>query len=201
MAKPRIIGVTGGIGGGKSTFSNILRSKGYFVYDSDSAAKSLQDNNLEVKRKITELFGSDIYTNLGLDRKRLADKVFASTNLLAELNKIVHPAVFDDLKKWIDEHINEEFLFVESALLFSSDLNKYTDLDIVVTAAEDVRIQRIMNRDKLTLEQAKARISSQLPEDENVAKADFVVYSDGKIELAEEKVENVLAELKIKTLN
>jgi len=201
MAKPKIIGVTGGIGGGKSTFSNILRSKGCLVYDSDSAAKSLQDNDSEVRRKITELFGSEIYTSAGLDRKRLAEKVFSSSKLLAELNKIVHPAVFDDFKKWIEEHSNEEFLFVESALLFSCDLNKYTNFDIVVTAPESVRIQRIMNRDKLTLEQAKARISSQLPEDENVAKADFVVYSDGKIELAEEKVENVLTELKIKTLN
>ena len=183
------------MGGGKSTFSNILRSMGYAVYDSDIAAKLLQNENPEVKRKIVELFGNDIYTSDGLNRKLLADMVFNSPELLAELNKIVHPAVFADFKKWTKLNANEKFLFVESALLFSSDLYLYTDFNITVTAPENVRIRRIMKRDKLNLKQAKARISNQLPEEENIAKADLVIYSDDKINLTEESVEEALEKL------
>jgi len=193
--KPLIIGITGGIGGGKSTFSGLLREKGYAVYDTDREAKRLQNEHPEIRQQLAAEFGSEIYDEIGqLDRKRLASLVFENPQLLSKLNKIIHPIVEQDFLEWQKKYVQEKFLFVESAIMLESGFDKLTDKIIVVTAPEEVRIERVVKRDGVTPEQVRARIANQMPEEEKVKRADFVLNSDGKRALSE-NLEEILFEL------
>jgi dephospho-CoA kinase len=181
---PKIIGITGGIGGGKSTFSSILRQKNFLVYDSDAEAKKLQNEHEGVRRKITEAFGTGIYNEMGLDRKRLADCVFHDKKALQTLNKIVHPAVKEDFRLWCEAHKTEKLLFIEAAVLFEGNFDKLVDLVVLVTANEEERIKRVMNRDNISRESVLSRISNQYSESLKEKKSDFVIYTDDNIDLA-----------------
>lgn len=178
MKKPLIVGITGGIGGGKSTFSNMLRERGFWVYDTDKEAKRLQNENVAIKQELIRLFGENIYTSNGLDRKRLAELVFNDSDLLKQLNRIVHPVVQEDFLNWQGKHAQEKYLFVESAILFESGFNQLTDIVIVITATENIRIERIVSRDKISQEAARKRVKNQLPEEDKIRKADITVYTD-----------------------
>ena len=178
MKTPIIIGITGGIGSGKSTLSERLREIGYSVYDSDLEARRLQNEHPEIQDQLIELFGEDIYNNQGLTRSVLAQLVFGKPELLAKLNAIVHPVVHTDFMNWIQSHSAENLLFMESAILFESGFNKIVDKVIVMTASENIRIARVMKRDKVTEEQVKARMSHQMADDMKIAIADFVIHSD-----------------------
>jgi len=178
MKTPIIIGITGGIGSGKSTLSERLREIGYSVYDSDLEARRLQNEHPEIQDQLIELFGEDIYNNQGLTRSVLAQLVFGKPELLAKLNAIVHPVVHTDFMNWIQSHSAENLLFMESAILFESGFNKIVDKVIVMTASENIRIARVMKRDKVTEEQVKARMSHQMADDMKIANADFVIHSD-----------------------
>jgi len=194
--KPTIIGITGGIGGGKSTLSAILREHGYFVYDTDSEAKRLQNEHPEIRQQLTAVFGNEIYNSAGqLDRKRLADTVFENPVLLMTLNKIIHPIVRQDFRAWQKRHAQEKFLFVESAILFESGLNELIDKAIVVTAPEEIRISRVAKRDGVTHEQVRARMTHQMPEDEKIKRADIVI--DSHNENLQEQVNEIIEKLKI----
>jgi dephospho-CoA kinase len=174
MKKPLIIGITGGIGGGKSTFSNYLRQKGELVYDTDLKAKYLQENDKELIRKIKTKFGEDIYVDNKLDRKRLARIVFSDAEKLKTLNSIVHPAVIDDFQKWIRSNSDRKFLFMECAILFEGSFDRLVDRILVVTAPEPVRIKRVILRDRLTEDQVLARMKNQISEEEKINRADWV---------------------------
>lgn len=174
MKKPLIIGITGGIGGGKSTFSNYLRQKGELVYDTDLKAKYLQDNDKELIKRIKSKFGNDIYIEEKLDRKRLAKIVFSDSEKLKTLNSIVHPIVIDDFKKWIRSNYGRKFLFMECAILFEGGFHTLVDRILVVTAPEPVRIKRVILRDHLTEDQVLARIKNQISETEKIHYADWV---------------------------
>jgi dephospho-CoA kinase len=178
MKTPIIIGITGGIGSGKSTLSERLREIGYSVYDSDLEARRLQNEHPEIQDQLIELFGEDIYNDQGLNRPVLAKLVFGKPELLAKLNAIVHPVVHTDFMNWIQSHSAENLLFMESAILFESGFNKMVDKVIVMTASEDIRIARVMKRDKVTEEQVKARMSHQMADDKKIANANFVIHSD-----------------------
>ena len=178
MKTPIIIGITGGIGSGKSTLSERLREIGYSVYDSDLEARRLQNEHPEIQDQLIELFGEDIYNDQGLNRPVLAQLVFGKPELLAKLNAIVHPVVHTDFMNWIQSHSAENLLFMESAILFESGFNKIVDKVIVMTASENIRIARVMKRDKVTEEQVKARMSHQMADDKKIANADFVIHSD-----------------------
>ena len=178
MKTPIIIGITGGIGSGKSTLSERLREIGYSVYDSDLEARRLQNEHSEIQDQLIELFGEDIYNDQGLNRPVLAQLVFGKPELLAKLNAIVHPVVHTDFMNWIQKHSAENLLFMESAILFESGFNKIVDKVIVMTASENIRIARVMKRDKVTEEQVKARMSHQMADDKKIANADFVIHSD-----------------------
>jgi len=193
--KPLIIGITGGIGGGKSTFSEFLREKGYVVYDTDREAKRLQNEHPEICRQLMAEFGNEIYDESGqLDRKRLANLVFKNPQLLSKLNEIVHPIVEQDFLEWQKKYARKKNLFIESAILFESGFDKLTDKIIVVTAPENVRIQRVVERDGVTHEQVRARIANQMSEAEKIKRADFVLNSDGKRVLSE-NLDKVLFEI------
>jgi dephospho-CoA kinase len=193
--KPLIIGITGGIGGGKSTFSELLREKGYVVYDTDREAKRLQNEHPEIRRQLTAEFGNEIYDESEqLDRKHLANLVFENPKLLSKLNEIIHPIVEQDFLEWQKKHAQEKILFFESAILFESGFDKLTDKIIVVTAPENVRINRVVKRDGVTHEQVRARIANQMSETEKIKRADFVLNSDGKRVLSE-NLDRILFEI------
>lgn len=157
-----IIAITGGIGSGKSIISMILRIMGYFVYDCDSEAKSLMDKSLEIKNSLKVKFGNDIFFQNGeINRNALSMIVFADKDKLNHLNAIVHSAVKRDIIEWVKEHKAENKLFIETAILNESNLGGLMDEIWYVDAPIDIRIKRVMLRNRCTENEVKARISVQ----------------------------------------
>ena len=180
-----LLGITGGIGSGKSTIAQGLSHFGYEVFFTDVEAKYLMETNPCVKSQIELLFGSDIYgENDKLDRKRISDIVFADKQVLEKMNEIVHPAVLFEVEHW-SRHIEADFCFVESAILFESGLDRLCKGVIAVTADEETRIERAMKRDSATREAIEARISQQMSQQELVKRADLVLINDGKTEVGD----------------
>lgn len=163
----RLIGLTGGIGTGKSTVARILRLRGYEVYDCDLEAKRLMDESTEVRRSLRDRWGEEIYSARGeLDRRKVAQYVFADRREKAWLDSLVHGLVRDDVKRWADTHTDyrHDTVFVESAILFTSGLADMCQEVWEVTASLDTRVERVMKRSGLTREQAMARIEAQIEE-------------------------------------
>ena len=173
-----IIGITGGIGSGKSTFSDLLIKKGYSVYNTDAKARELQNTDAVIREKIITLFGNDSYDSLGLNRPFIAQIVFNDSSKLKQLNEIVHPAVKLDFIKWAKQFDLNQNIFLECAILFEGGFHKLVDKSVLITASELVRIQRVMKRDKVTELQVRARMKNQMSEDDKKKLADFVIYSD-----------------------
>ncbi|MDD3322952.1 MAG: dephospho-CoA kinase [Paludibacter sp.] len=194
MKKPLIIGITGGIGGGKSTLAKKLRMEGFDVFDSDLEARKLQNEHPVIKKELIQLFGDEIYNNNGLNRKKLAGIVFNDKNLLQKLNAIVHPIVRNELSNWIEKRKNHKFLFVESAILFENGMNALVDRVIVMTASEETRIRRVLKRDEISVDQVKARMANQLPEKLKISRADYVIHSDDSKPLVD-KMRKILLKL------
>jgi dephospho-CoA kinase len=172
------IGITGGIGSGKSTLSELIRKHGYLVYDTDKEARRLQEENQQLVQQIKNIFGEDIYQQGKLDRSKVASLVFNSPELLKKLTSVVHPAVRQDFINWREKHNSEDLLFIESAVLFEGGLFKLTDKIILVRASEDIRIQRVMDRDGITREQVLSRIKNQIPDTEKAPKSDLVINTN-----------------------
>lgn len=173
------IGITGGIGGGKSTVCRIFELLEIPVFYADDEAKDLMDNNPDLIASIKHAFGSDIYLPSGtLNRKKLAAIVFNNKKDLDRLNGLVHPAVFVAYKHWSSMQ-RSPYVIKEAAILFESGSYKECDHTILVTAPESLRIARVVNRDGVGPEQVRARIGKQLPEDDKAALADFVILNDG----------------------
>lgn len=161
MARTRIIGITGGIGSGKSVVSRILRCQGYNVYDCDAEAKAIMDASCELKQQIAERLGEDcLLCDGSLNRPEIAKHVFSNESNRLWLNNIVHDMVRRDIQKNIDRFEGNLF-FIESAILKSSGLTKMCDSIWVVTASDVVRILRVKCRDKMSDENINARMNSQ----------------------------------------
>lgn len=163
----KLIGLTGGIGTGKSTVARILRLRGYEVYDCDLEAKRLMDESLEVRRSLRDHWGEDIYSAEGeLDRRKVAEYVFDDRREKAWLDSLVHGLVRDDVKRWAATltDYSHDTVFVESAILFTSGLADMCQEVWEVTAPLDTRVERVMKRSGLTREQALARIDAQREE-------------------------------------
>jgi dephospho-CoA kinase len=180
--RPLKIGITGGIGSGKTLVSQIFNILGVPVYDADSRAKWLMSHHPEVVHHIKMLLGNDAYAeNEKLDTKRIAAIVFADASKLAKLNAIVHPQVAKDFEAWTTSYVEEKYVLKEAALLFES--GSYTSLDriIVVSAPEQIRINRIRQRDtSRSIGQIHAIISRQMPEEEKLKMADDIILNDEK---------------------
>lgn len=171
------VGITGGIGSGKSIISKLLTVMGYNVYNSDKHANILMLNDPIVKSKIISAVGKNAYTDNGLINKDILSKfIFHSENNRIIINSIVHPAVFKDFIEW-SNNIKSNIVFVESAILFESGLNKYTNKSIMVYAPYEIRIKRIIERDSLSENDAVARIKSQLSDEEKLKLCDFTIYN------------------------
>lgn len=177
------IGITGGIGSGKSFICDKFAKLGVPVYNADERAKYLMHNDQEVRSQLTEFFGQEIFSNNQLDRKLLASKVFNNKASLEKLNSIVHPAVQKDTENWLKLHQNQPFVIKEAALLFETGSYKQLDKTILVSADEDVRIARVMERDKVSKEEVESRIKNQMDELDKMSLADYIINNDGKREL------------------
>jgi dephospho-CoA kinase len=190
-------GITGGIGSGKTTVCKLFEQLGVPVYYADDRAKYLMQNEPFVIDALMRAFGADIYTDGTLNRKLLADRAFNSKEQVAKLNSIVHPAVFLDNDKWLGEQQAKGVPYVikEAALLIETGSYKKLDKLIVVTAPEDVRIKRIQARDNSTEEEVRARIQHQLPEEEKVKLAHYVITNNGDTELLHQQVADIHAQL------
>ena len=169
-----VVGLTGGIGSGKSTVAKMLEELGVPVYNSDIEAKSLMVNSKVLKRKIVELLGPQSYNENELNREYIASRVFKDRALLQKLNEIVHPAVRKHFIKWSKKQ-DHPYVVQETALLFENGSNYLYDKTILVTAPKDIRVARIVARDGSTKQQVLQRMQNQLGDEQKLALADFVI--------------------------
>jgi dephospho-CoA kinase len=171
------IGITGGIGTGKTTVCKMFEKLGVPVYYADDRAKWINNNDSEVITALKKAFGAEIYQNGMLDRTKLGSIVFSDKEKLEILNSIVHPAVFRDAEQWQSEKQEAGFQYTlkEAALLFETGSYKQLDKIIVVSADEEIRIERVMKRDNLSREEVIKRIAKQMPQAEKEKAADFVI--------------------------
>lgn len=189
----KIIGLTGGIGSGKSTVARYINSKGIPVYIADDEARLLTDS-VEVKDKIVATFGDKILNNGILDRKILSEIVFNNAENLQKLNSIVHPAVREHFINWLKLHQNSAYVVKEVAILFESGSYKDCDIIISVEAPQEVRIERVMLRDGIYREAVEARMRNQWSDEMRAEKSDFVIVNTDLKEM-EAQVNNFLKKL------
>ncbi len=174
-----IVGITGGIGSGKTTVAKIIEVFGFPVYYSDQRAKELMNENEDLKKQLKIYFGEELYQNDLLDRAKLAAKIFQDKEALFFVNSIVHPAVRADFNSWAKKQTVQP-VFQESALLFEIGAQKVMDCTILVTANENTRIERVMKRDKCTRDEVLSRMKSQLVDAEKEKLASFIIQNDAQ---------------------
>jgi dephospho-CoA kinase len=175
------IGITGGIGSGKTTVCKIFETLGIPIYYADDRAKHLMTADETLITGIQNLFGMAAYAPDGsLNRPYIAQIAFNDPSKLKALNALVHPAVRYDAKMWHESQLNKPYTLQEAALLFENGSYSLFDKIIVVSAPQEVRLQRVLQRDKIDSKAVLARMAQQLPEMDKLNKADFVVYNDGK---------------------
>ncbi|HEY4628425.1 MAG TPA: dephospho-CoA kinase [Flavobacterium sp.] len=191
----KIIGLTGGIGSGKTTIANYFMKSGVPVYIADDEARKIMQSD-EIIEEIKKTFGIDIFENGILNREKLAQIVFNDPEKLKLLNAIIHPAVKKHFRNWILDHKNAPFIIYEAAILFESGSYKDCDKIISVTAPMESRIQRVIHRDNSSREQVLKRINAQWNDDQRIAKSDYVIENDS-IENAKSEVDKILKILKI----
>lgn len=195
----KIIGLTGGIGSGKTTVAKVFSSFGIPVYITDLEAKNLMQSDL-VLSQIKAEFGSSVFDKEVLLRDKLSEIVFKDGNKLEKLNSIVHPAVKEHFKEWLSKHKNFPFIIYESAILFESGSYKECDFIVNVEAPLEVRIQRVIERDKTTREKVLERIKNQWNDEEKSSKSDFVVKNTS-MEAIKIEIVKILNFLRIKQMS
>ena len=172
-----VVGLTGGIGSGKTTIANQLSLQGIPVYNSDERAKWLMQNSTEIKSALKKEFGEEVYNSQGLNREYLAKIVFNNKDKLNILNSIVHPVVAKDFDDWVNNQ-NAEIVVKEAAILFESGSYKTCDVNVAVSADLEERIKRVQKRDGVTREQVLSRINNQWSDLQRNEKADFVIENN-----------------------
>lgn len=185
----KLIGLTGGIGSGKSTVSEIFKTLGIPVYVSDERAKSLMHSDPQLRSRIIALLGAEAYLPSGeINRAWIASRAFKDRSLLQNLNSLVHPAVRQDVIRWkdSDDIRSAAYWIKESALLFEENLTEELDAVILVTAPEAIRIERVIRRDHVTEAQVRERMQHQWPDDRKIPLADFILFNDGQRSLIDQ---------------
>ncbi len=174
------VGITGGIGSGKTYICKLLELMNFSVFYSDAEAKKIQDTNAYVRTKLIEFFGEEVYTEDGLNRKYIAEIIFNNPTAKKQLEEVIHPKVADAFDAWCEEKANtdERIVFIESAILYESGFDKIVDKVIMVYADEDVRIERSMQRDGADRAAIEERIKNQSSDKDKRLKADFVVHNN-----------------------
>jgi dephospho-CoA kinase len=188
-----IVGLTGGIGSGKTTVAKLFHESGVPIYVSDIEAKKLMVTNAKLITEIKALLGNEAYNGNELNRAYISEKVFKNKNLLNQLNALVHPAVANDFIKWKAEQ-NSPYVIKESAILFESGSYKNCDLIITVTAPLEVRVGRVVLRDKVTRKQVLHRVMNQSTDEDKIDRSNFIINNitfDG----AEEQVAKIHSQI------
>jgi len=193
--QPFVAGITGGIGSGKSTAAKFFEELGIPVYNSDTRAKTIQNENSEVKVKIIASFGEEAYNENGLNKPFMSKQVFQNNEKLKLLNSIVHPAVFQDFEDWKKAQ-KSDIVMKEAAILIES--GSYKDCDVVISVVVDVetRIARTIERDSLSREEILARINNQISDEERIAKSDFIIDNNGDLAHLKNEVEQMFIKIK-----
>lgn len=173
------IGITGGIGSGKSVVAQLLSVHGIPVYIADDESKKLTNTSPVIRERLIHLFGPDIYTPEGLNKPALAKAIFGNKDLLLQVNQIIHPEVNKHFLTW-SKHQQQHGCAIESAILFESGFNKIVDVSLMVYAPLEIRIQRALQRDHSTEEALRKRIESQVSDEEKKLWADYIITNDGK---------------------
>ena len=193
----RVIGITGGIGSGKSTVSGIIREMGYEVADADKIAREITEDS-DVLREIGETFGSDLIRGGSLDRSKMADVVFSDIHKREQLEQIITRRVVEKVSQLIDEHrsgltdYKDGILFIDAPTLFETGADRLVDEVWLVTCDASTRISRAAERDEIMASKIEDRIASQMPEDEKAEKSDVIIDNNGSLEELREKVESLL---------
>lgn len=192
----KVIGLTGGIGSGKTTIANYFASMGIPVYIADDEAKKVMQSE-NIVQQIKTTFGDSIFENEILNRAKLAEIVFNNADKLAQLNAIVHPAVKSDFELWLQENKNHDYVIYEAAILFESGRYKECEVIITVTAPEEIRIERVVKRDNTTREQVLSRMKMQWNDEKRISLSNFVI-NNSNLKIAKEEVVKILKILNIK---
>ena len=175
----KVIGITGGIGSGKSVACAIFKTLGVPVYNADQEAKNLYDKYPELINKIKAEVSDEVFDKNGkLDRKKMAEIIFSDPLKLKLLNSIVHPAVRKDFQKWIASQMNQAYVIKEAAILYESGAYKDCDQVISVVSPVDLRIQRVRERDRKSRSEVEKIIENQWSDEERIKKSDFVINND-----------------------
>jgi dephospho-CoA kinase len=187
----KIIGLTGGIGSGKTTVAKYIASKGIPVYIADEAAKDIM-NDANVVREVQSIFPENVILKNGLlDRNAIRELVFEDKSKLEQLNKIIHPKVKTDFENWLKKNKKAPFVIKEVAILFETNGHKYCDATILVTAPIETRIKRVIERDSTSRENILQIINNQLPEEEKMKLATFVVTNEN-LSITYKTVDNLI---------
>lgn len=181
----KIIGLTGGIGSGKTTVSRLFHLLGVPIYIADERAKKLFTNNPEVQKKVIDQFGSESIKNGEVNRSYLANITFNNKEKLTQLNAIIHPAVAKDFSAWVSNQ-TAEYVIKEAAILFESGSDATCDKVIVVVAPDETRIDRVMQRDELNKEAVMARMRNQWSQEKKIEFSDFVIINDNSVSVIEQ---------------
>lgn len=189
------IGLTGGIGSGKSFVSKIIEALGFPVFYSDDVAKSIISTNTFAKEQLISYFGEEVFKENQLDRTFLASIIFNNQVALEKVNQLIHPLVREEFEKFAIQQ-KTEFVFNEAAILFESGGAKQFDKVIIVSAPKDLRIQRVMNRDKVTKEEVLIRMGKQWSNEKKEALSDFIIYNDGKSPVLTQ-IEKIIKEINL----
>ena len=180
------IGITGGIGNGKSVVCEILRIHGIPVFDADIEAKKLNDSSPVIREKLTLLFGESLYQNNRLNRKKLAEIIFSDPKNLEKVNAIIHPELETRFAEWLNERKNQPFIAIDAALLFEAKFHLLVDKTVTIVSPKALRIERATRRDNVSRELIEARMKSQLPDHEKIALSDSILYNDNRHSLIQQ---------------
>lgn len=175
------VGITGGIGSGKTTVAKVFKQLGVPVYHADFWAKEIMNTEPIVKQRLKEIFGENIYDSDGnADRKKISEIVFSNKKKLEELNSVIHPAVWLHGENWLKQHTQKPYILKEAAILFESGGSKNIDKIIMVYAPKEIRIERVMKRDHVSREEVEARMKNQWDDERKIVLSDFIIVNDGK---------------------
>lgn len=177
------IGITGGIGSGKSVVSEIFRLHGVPLYNADQEAKNLNDSSSYIRDQLTLQFGKDLYVEGKLNRKKLASIMFHDDQKLAIVNSIIHPELARHFTEWCRQREDQPMIVLDAALLIEAGFNQFVDKIIMVSAPRELRIDRVMQRDHSSRNEVEARMNNQLPEEEKIKHADYVIRNDNRYSL------------------
>lgn len=185
----KIVGLTGGIGSGKTTIASLFKKKGIPIYIADERAKYITNTSKLVRKNIIKLLGENSYQCHKIDRNYVAKKIFNNEPLLQKINAIIHPKVAEDFKKWLKKQ-KGPYCIKESAIIFENGSYKFCDYTILITAPEEIRMQRVMKRDQLSILEIKSRIKNQWSDHKKSFLADTIIENT-KLEKTKESVSKI----------